>query len=275
MAPLKPLKPILKWAGGKSRALPVLLGHFPPLTAFSHYIEPFVGGGAVFWHVRSEHPTIKTTISDSNEHLITFYRALRDRPGQLTEAALVHQLLHSPEQFVIAKQRLQNDNRLARAAAMWYLNQSCFNGLWRVNRNGEFNTPWGKRKSVSVNFQAHADAMKGAHIACAGYQQTLAIAGAGSLVYCDPPYQSLDDKRGNFTGYSATSFGFEQHDDLLRCATEAARRGATVFISNSDTPLMRELYEGHDIFEISGKRSIAADPTKRVAAPELLVRVVA
>jgi DNA adenine methylase len=246
-----------------------------PLAAYDGYYEPFLGGGALAFALMGRDCGLEMHLGDTNRDLVNFYRVVRDRPSELMAAMAMLAESHAVEQFAEVRSTVSLGSPVDRAAKFWYLNQTAFNGLWRVNKSGQFNTPWDPSAKCRAHDLGAASALlKGVHLAAGDFKILLSQAGPKSLVYCDPPYLPQDGAK-SFTAYDKNPFGFAQHDDLLLGSQEAVARGATVFISNSDSSLSRSLYEGHTVYELTGNRSIAADKAKRGACSELLVRVVA
>ncbi len=182
--PLKP-KPFLKWAGGKSHLLPLLLKCVP--VTFGTYFEPFLGGGAVYFGLRPQN----AVLGDSNDDLIHCYKTVRDHPKELI-AHLASLTVNEDEYYRIRAINPEALPDVARAGRFIYLNKTCFNGLYRVNRKGAFNTPFGRYTSVtladSANLKAVSRALKSAELRCEDYSAVLKSAAPGDLVYLDPPY---------------------------------------------------------------------------------------
>ena len=264
------LRPPLKWAGGKFAQLEHILSHIPPGTGV--FYEPFVGAGSVFLNVAAE----RTHIADMNCTLACFYQYLRDDPRFVTQC----QALFTPEngtegRYLALRSEFNNPGTSARhkAALLLYLNRHCFNGLYRVNSDGDFNTPYGHAASVQFPIAAMMNMwrrLSGATIRFADFEETIGLAGRGDVVYCDPPYATKAKK--DFTSYSSGGFPWEFHEHLERCAWQASRRGATVLLSNADLPKVRELYHRADrIMTTSGRRSISSSGGTRGPVGEVLV----
>lgn len=265
-------KPILKWAGGKR----ALLGQYEPLlpTTFGAYHEPFVGGGAVFFHLR---PRLEQAVhlSDVNAELINLYRALRDELPAVMKRLEEHRRRHSPDYYY--KIRSVHPDKLdptRRAARLIYLNKTCYNGLYRVNARGYFNVPLGRYTNPTIldreRLQAASIALQGVELRQETFEQVLERAVEGDLVYFDPPYQPLT-RTASFTSYTADSFSEADQARLAEVFRELDRRGVQVLLSNSDTPLVRELYRGFTLHEIQAPRFINSKASLRKAIGELLV----
>lgn len=263
-------KPFLKWAGGKARLFPVLQALMP--GRFARYIEPFVGGGAVFFGLGL--PGERCVLADVNDELVNAYM----RVAFNTEA-LLGELSEMPvdeETFYIIRDwdrthDIASLSHVERAARFLYINKCGFNGLWRVNRDGQCNVPWGKKPPDFIPFDkaallSAAHALKGAAIMCAPFEYTLGRAQPGDFAYLDPPYD------GTFDGYTDGGFGADAQERLAACVREVAGRGVKVMLSNADTPRVRALYRGFDIRKVEGPRSISRDGEGRKPATELVIR---
>lgn len=260
----------LKWAGGKSRLTPQILGFFP--ERFDRYFEPFLGGGAVFFSAVGRFK--QATLSDVNAELINAYNVVRDFPEDLVQQlgllkfdkGIFYELrAKKPEDF----------NPVRRAARTIYLNKSCFNGLYRLNKNGQFNTPFGKFKTPpkildAENLRECSQILSQSTILCQDFTDTVKGAGSGDVVYFDPPYVPLN-ATSNFTSYTLNGFGLSDQQRLAICFRELVERGARVVLSNSDTPLVRDLYQGFGIHEIRARRNINSKGDRRGEINELLI----
>lgn len=262
-------KPLLKWSGGKQRLLSQLL---PLLPAGGRLIEPFVGAGSVFLAANYD----DYVINDANSDLVAMWVALKERPAEFsTRAASFFNEKHRSEAAYLRVRAEFNElvDRFERAVRLPYLNRFGFNGIFRVNRSGAFNTPYGKPVKVPSfpwdQAAAAATKLERCVVLSGGFALPLELAGPGDVVYCDPPY--LDSEAGaSFTAYTAEAFGREHHRRLAECARQAASRGAHVLISNHDTPEVRRLYEGWDMHAVEVRRSVAAEAASRTIAREIV-----
>ncbi len=270
MAATKP-SPVVKWAGGKTSLLTRIAARLP--KAYGTYIEPFLGGGATFFALRPE----RALVADSNAELIAMYEAIRDEPAALM-AALDTLQPHVADRERYLAVRAQDPATLTRteaAARFIYLNKTCYNGLYRVNREGKFNVPFGRHASPprlydASNLHAVGEALRRASVRCADYRDVLREATPGDFVYLDPPYHPAA-RTANFTSYTPLGFG---DADQRALADEVARltdAGVFVLLSNSDTPLIRELYGSYHATEESVGRAINSRADRRKGARELLV----
>lgn len=268
------MTPIVKWAGGKTKLLPEIVSRLP--KAFGRYYEPFAGGAAVFFHLQSTHPSMqhgKAVLGDMNADLINLYEAVRNQTDELIGLLKLYQqghALHGESEYYGTRTLFNTPSamtKLQRAAAFIYLNKTCFNGLWRVNKKGEFNVPMGRYEDPPIldanKLKYAAYYLKNAELRTGSYIDTLVDVQAGDLVYLDPPY---DD---TFNGYTSEG-AFDQR--TLALAVEALVRGGVhVVMCNSDTPLIRELYVNYRIDQVKCGRAINADGKGRGQVNEVIV----
>lgn len=260
--------PFLRWAGGKRRLLPAILAGAP--ATFGAYFEPFIGGGAVLFALRLAGDRV--TINDVNPDLLAVYRALRDDPETLIDGLAAHATAVSADDFY-AMRASTPANDMERAVRMVYLNRTCFNGLYRVNANGEFNVPYGKlRHPVVCNaelLRACAAALDGVRIREGSFADAVADADAGDFVYFDPPYIPLSPT-ASFSRYARDDFTQPDQERLAAIVTELTGRGVHVMLSNSDTPLTRDIFAGLDLHSVSVARSISASAGSRTRVREVI-----
>ena len=265
--------PVLKWAGGKSQLL-AQYDRFLP-RRYGAYFEPFVGSGAVFFHLLPRVERHRVRLSDVNEELVGVYRALQEDLEGLIGLLGRHRQEHSEEHFY--RVRSWDPEELAateRAARTIYLNKTCYNGLYRVNSRGLFNVPFGRYANPSIllepRLRAASRALEGVELAVEGFESVLDQAGKGDFVYFDPPYQPLS-ATSSFTSYTRWSFGEAQQERLAEVFAELARRKVKVLLSNSDTPLIHKLYKGFPIHLVRANRCINSKADSRRAITEVLV----
>jgi DNA adenine methylase len=269
-------RPFLKWAGGKNQLISQYLPYFP--LSYQNYYEPFVGGGAIFFHLQPEN----AVLIDINIELINVYRCVRDDIEALILLLENHRELHSPEHFYEVRAQLsQSDdwlfqgNNLERAARLIYLNKTCFNGLYRENSKGHFNVPIGSYKKPQIYdaniIRADSVALRSTQIEYDSFDRVLEFAkGAEDFVYFDPPYYPISET-SKFTAYNRYSFSKEDQIRLRDVFVELSDRGVKVMLSNSDCPFIRELFKGFDIHTIHASRIINSNPEKRGKITEVLV----
>ena len=269
-------RPFIKWAGGKNQLLPALGGLFP--TKFRTYYEPFIGGGAVFWHIAASRRFEAALLNDFNEELIDTYTAIRDSHEALIAALNEHmrQAWNTQEYFTeIRKQRPADLDLVARAARMIYLNKTCFNGLYRVNKSGGFNAPFGRYENPKLfegdNIRGCSEVLqRKVELTKGDFTQAITKASAGDVVYFDPPYVPVSET-SNFLGYTSDGFGSMDQERLALCFRDLAKKDVSCILSNSDTPLVRKLYEGFEIVSVQAKRNINSKGDKRGNVGEVIV----
>ncbi|CAM5783805.1 DNA adenine methylase [Rhizobacter fulvus] len=261
--------PYLRWAGGKSRLLPQLLPHLP---LRGRLVEPFVGAGSVFLAADYDN----YLLADANPDLISVWVALQSRPAEFIAASQPYfdKKNWSEDAYLRIREEFNREvDRFERAARFLYLNKFSFNGLFRVNRSGAFNVPYGRPKTLPhfpfEALEAAAVKLRRCIFMNGGFEATLAETGFGDAVYCDPPYHSKSEAP-SFTGYVAGGFGLSEHERLVISARQAVKRGATVLISNHDTAETRELYKGWELHDLQVRRSLSASGSARGMANELL-----
>lgn len=277
---MKPPAPFVKWAGGKGQLLSQFERYLP--NAFGRYVEPFVGGGAVFFNLYRQGRLSgkQAVLIDRLEELINVYRAVRDEvEGLIAELRLHEPYKLDPDHFyeVRAWDRQADYARrsdLERAARFVYLNRTCYNGLYRVNRRGQFNVPLGRHQNPTIcdaeNLRAASRALRGVTLLVGDFARCLEVAGSGDFVYLDPPYHPLSNT-ANFTSYTSTDFGLQDQQRLARTFRELDRRGCQIMLSNSATGSIRDLYGGYEQIEVQAVRSISCKGDERGALSELLV----
>lgn len=271
-------EPFLKWAGGKSQLLPQFQTLLP--SSITSYAEPFIGGGAAFFHLKARFPQMRAVLRDNNPELINCYQAVRDGCSELRRRLDEHLARFRAEgKAYYYRVRSQHDlrGRGERAARMIFLNKSCFNGLWRVNRRGEFNVPIGSYRPEKItlydeaNLLAVSRALYAADLGVSDFRQTLRALRKGDFAYIDPPYFPLSTT-ASFTAYTREAFGQAEQEELSVLFAEAARRGARLMLSNSDTSFIRQLYKDFTIDTVSARRAVNCDGANRGRIPEVVVR---
>lgn len=260
-------RPFLKWAGGKAKLAPQIMARFP--DRFRRYHEPFIGGGAVFFALGPR----EATLSDVNADLITTYRAIRDHVESLIEVLLHHRA--SEEDFYRIRAVDPGGLSLIESAARTiYLNRTCFNGLYRVNRKGQFNVPFGRYANPRIcnaeNLRAVSDALQGVDLRVEDAMAIGRRARRGDLVYFDPPYDPISPT-ASFTSYAKTGFGRTEQERLAEVFAHLAERGVHAVLSNSDTPFVRKLYKRFEIETVYARRAINSRADRRGPVPEVLV----
>jgi DNA adenine methylase len=281
---LQDVHPFVKWAGGKGQLLPELNKMLP--GQFNTYFEPFLGGGAMFFYLMSKGMRFSAYLSDINVELITAYRAVKDNVKEVIRLLQTYETEYkkyppySKEQqeyyFQLrnARNNIKSRSEIEIAALLIALNKTCFNGLYRVNRRGEFNVPPGKYENPlicdSSNLENVSDALTGATILTDDYRNVTQSAQKGDFIYFDPPYQPLNST-SYFTAYTKDGFDDRDQSQLADIFRKLADKGCLVLLSNSDTPYIRELYSGFRIKEVNVQRAINCRGSKRAGHKELLI----
>ena len=230
----------IKWAGGKSKLLPHILPLLP--ERIKTYYEPFIGGGAVFFALARERRFDHAVISDSNQELIYAYLSVRDHVGDLIDRMAEHALHENDKDYFLEVRALDPESLsdVDRAARLIFLIKAGFNGLYRVNRSGQFNAAWGGGGRRVCQPAALTDAsvlLRGVDIVCCDFLRAVINAGEGDAVYLDPPYDAIDDM------YSPAAFAADDQRMVAGLHREIKARGAVCVASNRDTPLIRSLYD--------------------------------
>lgn len=256
-------RPFVKWIGGKRNIIEELKSRMP--GEYSAYFEPFVGGGALFWDVLPEN----AHLSDINLRLVVTYAAIRDRVNDVIIYLKKFQKLHSEAFFYNARTRLSEVTDAAELAALFiYLNRTCYNGMYRVNKKGGFNVPIGKYENPLIldepNLRACHEALQGVSIMQRPFWQHEPVEGA--FYYFDPPYHST------FSGYSNDGFPDEAHVRLAEYCRLVDESGGFFMLSNSDDPFVRDLFRGYNVEEIFAGRSVSCKGEGRGKEKELVVR---
>lgn len=267
-------KPFLRWAGGKTKLLPELLAHVP--ASIQTYYEPFLGGGALFFALRPK----KAVLSDINPDLVQAYISVRDDVERLLSILKMHAREHTKRgKDYYLKVRALNTTHLSSvewAARAIYLNKTCFNGLWRVNKKGIFNVPLGKFKTPpkicdEENLLACSEALKGAEIYSCSFDKLIpASCQKGDFVYLDPPYVPLS-KMSDFTAYSKEGFGSADQLSLSIAVKEIKKKKVDFILSNAGCPEVKELYKDFKIEEVLMRRNINSKADLRGHVVEYLV----
>lgn len=268
-------EPVLKWAGGKRRLVEQYARHLK--GKFGNYHEPFFGGGAVYFWLWSQGKlkSRQTRLSDINPELINFYQVLRSRPDDLIGLMDSHQSRHSQEHYYHVRQLVPAElEPLERASRLLYLNRTCFNGLYRENSKGQFNVPMGRYKSPRISHPegllAASSALSQAVVELAPYLEVEQHVQPGDLVYFDPPYDPLTST-ASFTAYTQHNFSSQDQRELAELFRRLRDKKVKVLLSNSDTPLIRELYKGFRTVEVSAARAINSKADRRQKITELLI----
>lgn len=261
-------KPFLKWVGGKQKLLSQYNRYFP--AKYSRYFEPFVGGGAVFFHLQVTVRLPKGAfLFDRNEELINTYKVVRDNVEELIDSLIIHKKRHSKEYYYQIRSLDRQNVELSdieRAARTIYLNKTCYNGLYRVNSRGEYNVPMGDYKDPKILYEdvlrSANMALQGVCVAVSDFRSIVDHAQKKDFFYFDPPYDPVS-KTANFTSYTAGSFGDEDQRDLAQVFALLTEKGCLCMLSNSHTPFVLELYQKFRIEIVAASRAINSNPRGR------------
>ena len=295
--------PFLKWAGGKTQLLPELISRLPPGIAtgeITRYVEPFIGGGALFFALHEHHTIEKSYLLDINCELTLCYsviqkdaEALIDRLDHLRSEYYTHDEEGRKALFYEIRESFNrqltsisfseyNPDWITRAAWIIFLNRTCFNGLFRVNRKGEFNVPFGKYKSPDIlnaeNLRNVAKLLKDTKIRQGDFTSCRDVVDEKTFVYFDPPYRPLNEKTAVFTSYAKDGFGEDDQVRLAEFFRELDSRGAKVMLSNSDPKntdpddcFFDDLYSGFTIERVPATRMINSNGAGRGVINELII----
>lgn len=267
--------PVLKWVGGKRQLLDTLRPLLP--KRITTYHEPFVGGGALLFHLQPN----TAYINDINPDLIRVYTVIKDDVDALIEE--LEKFENTSEQFYSVrdwdrdKDYYDSLSDVKKAARVIFLNKTCFNGLYRVNNAGEFNSPFGNYRNPNI---VNAPVLRAVssyfntadiHMSCVDYEEVLKTAPKGAFVYLDPPYDPMSET-SSFTGYSKGGFSRADQIRLRECCDELNARGVKFMLSNSATDFILEQYSDYNITIVKAKRAINSVATKRGDVDEVVVR---
>ncbi len=270
-------RPILKWAGGKSRLVPLILSRLP--RQIGTYYEPFVGGAAVFFALAADKRFKRAVLGDKNRDLIDVYKGVKTDVEAVILLLGEYARRHDEDTYYATRELDPTTLDLAeRAARLLYLNKTGYNGLYRVNRSGKFNVPFGRYDNPKIcnepRLRAASDALRqrGVSIKVADFEQLSARAEPGDAVYFDPPYVPLT-KTASFTGYHSESFGVDEHQRLADAFASLTQRKVAAVLSNSGGKETRKLYEqdGVEVEKVLVSRPINSKASARGAVAELVV----
>jgi DNA adenine methylase len=260
--------PFIKWLGGKRWLIANYRHIFP--VGYNHYFEPFLGGGSAFFALMP----LQATISDINGELINTYRVMARKPTQLRKQLIQHQEHHSVDYYYFVRANVPNDT-IERAARFLYLNRACFNGMYRVNRLGEFNVPIGTKLQFIddvANFEEYSEALHNVHIRKQDFVDTIRETADGDLIFADPPY-TIAHNQNAFIKYNERLFSWKDQKRLLNALIRARDRGAIILATNAYYPALQQMYEVNQFFTQPVDRfsSISGISAGRGIQNELLV----
>lgn len=269
------VSPVVKWVGGKRQLLQDILKHIP--DKYSTYYEPFVGGGAVLFHLQPR----KMVINDINEELMNVYNVICNNVEELIEDLKKHKneadYFYKIRELDRDREKYAQLNNIERASRIIYLNKTCYNGLFRVNRQGEFNTPFGRYKNPNIANEATLKAVNNYFnkakitLKCGDFEEAVKGIRKGSFVYFDPPYDPVSES-ANFTGYDKGGFDKDEQIRLKKLCDKLNNRGVKFLLSNSSTEFILNLYKDYNITIVKAKRSINSKGDGRGDVNEVLVK---
>ena len=271
-------KPFVKWAGGKRQLITEIDRHIP--KEFGTYFEPFLGGGAVLFHLLSNNPEMKCTVSDLNSDLVLAYVTIRDKLDDLISSLENHSKNYhkNPDSYYYGIRESEPKGQIDKVSRLLFLNRTCFNGLYRVNSKGKFNVPLGRYSNPNIvneenlTVVSHILRSKKIQISCRDFSVVLSDAKKGDFVYFDPPYQPVSDT-ANFTSYTNRDFTYKDLENLVQVSEKLADKGCKVLHSNSNSKEVRELFsKDWKVIEVSANRSINSNSAKRTGQKELLIK---
>jgi len=273
-------KPFVKWAGGKRQLIPVLNENLP--KSFGTYYEPFLGGGALLFHILAERKGQKTSISDLNPDLVLAYATIRDRIDDLLTSLKSHESNYRKDSrsyyYLVRASSPKSD--IERTSRLLFLNRTCFNGLYRVNSKGKFNVPLGKYSNPNIvnegNLRAVSSILQSGKVSirCRDFEAAvLRDAKQGDLVYFDPPYHPVSET-ANFTSYTNQDFTYKDLGRLAELCSKLDSKGCKVLLSNSDSKQVSDMFSDKQwqVDRIHANRSINSDSKKRTGHFELLIK---
>ena len=265
----EPLSPFLKWPGGKRWILKKLPEVFS--IQFNNYYEPFLGSGAVFFHLCPK----KSVLSDVNEELINLFTQMRDHPQELAKQLQAHQKKHSNTYYYEIRDK-DYVSPMERAGRFLYLNRTCFNGMYRENKNGKFNVPIGTKDNCIYDidkFEHYSNALKNAELMTCDFRSTIKKAESGDLLFVDPPYTIEQAQQNSFIKYNSKLFSWSDQEDLCSEIVAARNRGVIIISTNAYCDELLEMYkkEGFYVQAIEKKSTISGVIDKRRKTTELLI----
>lgn len=272
-------KPFVKWAGGKRQLIPILNQNLP--ESFGTYYEPFLGGGALLFHILTDKNGQKCSISDLNSDLVLAYTTIRDRIDALITSLKNHEKNYqkNSESYYYSMRESNPRSAIEKTSRLIFLNRTCFNGLYRVNSKGKFNVPLGKYSNPNIvneeNLRAVSHILQSSRISinCRDFEAVLRDAKKGDLVYFDPPYQPVSST-ANFTSYTNKDFTYDDLTRLAELCLKLDSRGCKVLLSNSDSKEVADIFSKNPwkITKIEANRSINSNSKKRTGHFELLIK---
>ena len=272
----KLVSPFLKWVGGKRQLIPAIMEHLPKNINNLNYYEPFIGGGALFFHLQPQN----AFINDFNEELINVYNVIKNNLPELISDLKKHK--NEADYFYEIRsldrsEKFQDLSQVERASRVIFLNKTCFNGLYRVNNAGEFNAPFGRYKNPNIVNEPTLKAVNkflnnsNVRISSGDYSEILESADENSFVYFDPPYHPISES-SNFTGYVQGGWNIYDQIRLRELCDELHDRGVKFLLSNSSAQFIRDQYENYAVTTVKATREINSNGADRGEIDEVLIK---
>jgi len=272
-------KPFVKWAGGKRQLIPILSKHIP--KNFGSYFEPFLGGGAMLFHMVTESPKQNCIVSDLNSDLVLAYITIRDKVDELISSLKNHSknYFKNSKSYYYTVRDSEPRSQVEKTSRLIFLNRTCFNGLYRVNSKGKFNVPLGRYTNPNIINEENLISVnrvlksKNIQIACRDFSAILDDTRKNDFVYFDPPYQPVSST-ANFTSYTNRNFTFDDLERLSRLCKKLDSKGCKFMLSNSNSDEVRKIFSENSwkIKKIEANRAINSDSKKRTGHSELLIK---
>jgi len=272
-------KPFVKWVGGKRQLMQDLENNFP--KQFATYHEPFLGGGAVMFNLLTKKPQLSCNVSDFNSDLILAYVTIRDKLGKLIESLENHSKNYhkDPAEYYYHVRKQEPKQQIEKVSRLLFLNKTCFNGLYRVNKKGQFNVPLGRYTNPNIVNKENLTAVskilqsKKIKISCRDFEAVLDDAKKGDLVYFDPPYQPVSST-ANFTSYTHRDFTEDDLERLANLADLLHSKECYVLLSNSNSKTVKDFFSKKHwkISSINVNRAINSNAQKRTGHKEIIIK---
>jgi len=272
-------KPFVKWAGGKRQLIPILSENLP--QTMGTYFEPFLGGGALLFHILSERNGQICGISDLNSDLVLTYITIRDKPDELINSLKNHAKCYqkNSKSYYYSIRESNPRSAVEKTSRLLFLNKTCFNGLYRVNKKGKFNVPLGRYTNPNIvneeNIRSVSQVLQSRKVSikCSDFESVLGEAKKDDLVYFDPPYQPVSNT-ANFTSYTHKSFTFDDLKRLAKLCLKLDSKGCKVMLSNSNSQEVADMFAAKQwrLKKIKANRSINSNSKKRTGHFELLIK---
>ena len=272
-------KPFVKWVGGKRQLMQDLENNFP--KQFATYHEPFLGGGAVMFNLLTKKPQLSCNVSDFNSDLILAYVTIRDKLGKLIESLENHSKNYHKDsaEYYYQVRKQEPKQQIEKVSRLLFLNKTCFNGLYRVNKKGQFNVPLGRYTNPNIVNKENLTAVskilqsKKIKISCRDFEAVLGDAKKGDLVYFDPPYQPVSST-ANFTSYTHRDFTEDDLERLANLGDKLHSKGCYVLLSNSNSKTVKDFFSKKHwkISSINVNRAINSNAQKRTGHKEIIIK---